>query len=153
MLDLGGQSQKMFFVDKKIVESKLELQNSQAGQELSRILLEFKEVCAKNEIKPLILYIPTATRIYAKYTTEQSGANWLSIRDKYLAASDNSEQVVAGISQRVGVEFLSLTPIFSAAAKKGRLIYHQLDSHWNSEGAELAAAHVVNILKSKGIAH
>ena len=53
------------------------------------------------------------------------------------------------LSQELDIDLVSVSPIFDLAAKKGKLLYYPLDTHWNSDAKELAAAFVADTLKSR----
>jgi hypothetical protein len=113
------------------------------------LLAEFRDLCLANNIVPIILYVPTATHIYADYSTEESGSHWLSLRGKQIATKDEIEKSIHYLAEYYKIDFISLTPVFERAAKEGELLYYPLDSHWNSEGKELAARYVAGELKSR----
>ena len=56
---------------------------------LKDVLGQLKALCSENDITPLVVFIPSTAHIYAEYSTHESGANWLSIRDQQIAAKDN----------------------------------------------------------------
>jgi hypothetical protein len=116
-------------------------------KELRTLLAEFNANCLENNIKPIILYIPHAGHIYARYITGESGTNWREIRDSQVEARANVEKAVAAVADELGVAFISLTVPFESAAKNGAMLYHPFDSHWNSVGKELAAAWVARQLE------
>ncbi len=118
-------------------------------QVLKKILDEFRDVCAENKIIPIIVYIPTNVHIYAEYSTEQSGRNWRRMRDEQIAAQGDTESAMRHLSQELNIDLISLTPVFKLAAEQGRLLYYPFDSHWNSDGKELAASFVADVLKLK----
>jgi SGNH hydrolase-like domain, acetyltransferase AlgX len=47
------------------------------------------------------------------------------------------------------MELIDLSPAFEAAASDGKMLYYPLDTHWNSEGREIAAGVVGTILRNK----
>src|SRR5262249_34135778 len=124
------------------------LQSEELG-ELRNILTEFKRICVENNIVPIFMYIPIAAHIYAEYSTESSGANWLKIRQEQIAIKANTEDAVLRLVEDVDIAFIDLTPVFESAAKDGKLLYYPFDSHWNSEGRAVAATVVAEILKHK----
>ena len=126
-----------------------ELLSSIEWQELRRVLKEFKELCAVDKIVPLLMNIPSKTRVYAKYSTERSGNDWLRIRDAQIVATENREKAILRLSEEIGLETLNLAPAFDMAAKTGNILFYPLGSHWNSKGREVAAAAVAERLKEK----
>ena len=147
LLHLGNENHKaLFFYKMKVNKDFL---NSEEGVELRKILMEFKSVCIKNAIIPIVLYIPIAAHIYAEYSTNESGVNWLQIRGEQIAAKAKMENAMIHLVQELHTPFIDLVPAFEAAAKDGKLLYYPFDSHWNSEGRAVAAAYVADILKHK----
>ncbi len=150
LLNLGeGKLEKMLFVESFGLDSPEELLKKKEWQELKLVLAEFRDVCNKNHIAPLIMYIPTDAHIYAPYSTDQSGKNWLQVRDQQIAVRNNTEEALQHLVGELKIEMISLTPVFESAAKQGKLLYYNLDPHWNSEGREVAAAFVAGYLRAK----
>ena len=54
-----------------------------------------------------------------------------------------------GLSTALNLELIDLSPAFESAAKDGRFLYYPFDTHWNSEGREVAAAFVVETLRTR----
>jgi hypothetical protein len=149
VLNLGGRSYTILFVPKFAKTTTEEMLRTEEFRALKKVFGEFRDVCEANGIKPIILYIPLAVHIYAQYSIEGSGFNWLQIRDGQIAASENRESAVNRLAQEFKIDVMSLTPRFQLATKKNKLIYYSLDSHWNSEGREIAAEFVADMLKSQ----
>jgi len=124
-----------------------EISGSDEWQELKRILIEFKNVCADNNIIPIIIYIPTASHIYAEFTNEHSGHNWLKIRDEQIAGKANVESAMVDLARELNLKLISLSQVYELAARDGKMLYYPFDSHWNSEGREVAAAFVAERLR------
>jgi hypothetical protein len=83
-----------------------------------------------------------------KYSTEESGANWLAIRDEQVMAKANAEGAIITLGYELNMLLVDLSPSFEAAAREGKMLYYPMDSHWNSEGREVGAAEVAKILTS-----
>jgi hypothetical protein len=150
LLNLGkDKSEKVLFVERLSLESPEELLKKQEWQELKLMLAEFKNICEKDHIVPLILYIPTGAHIYASYSSDDSGKNWLQIRDQQINARKNIEGAMQRLIEDLTIEMISLTPVFEDGAKQGKLLYYNLDPHWNSEGREIAATLVANYLRAR----
>jgi hypothetical protein len=153
LLDLGdGKLYKILIEDgfTRWHEAMLERENWIA---LENILREFRDVCAANQITPIVLYIPSSSHIYAQFSTSASGGNWLTIRDKEVASQKNTEMAVTRLVQSVGLDFVSSSSILERGAKEGKLLYFPLDPHWNSEGTDLVANYVADYLKNKYASH
>ena len=147
-LDLTGATRvKKVLFGRIRSKSEEELRSSGEWTELRRILREFKQVCVEHQIVPTILFIPTDTHIYAKYSTLESGQNWLQLREDQINRKEIIEQSMAQLSDELQIALVSLCPVFDTQARSGRLVYDPLDTHWNSEGREVAASHVANLLE------
>ena len=149
ILDLQGNRYPKLFIDKFMAATSEEMLRHAEFVALAGVLSEFKHVCQANGITPMVLYIPTAAHVYAKYSTPASGSNWLRVLKTQIAASDHTEDAVSALVRETGVDFLSLTAVFRRAAGEGRMLYYPLDAHWNSEGRELAARFVAQTVRSR----
>jgi len=151
-LKIGNKKGKMIFYYRIETRPLDVLLNTKGWLGIKRALTEFKDISARNNIVPIIMYIPSATHIYAEYSTMQSGRDWLKRRDEEIAAKQNVETAMVSLAQELRLKLISLSPIFEAQARDGKLLYHSLDSHWNPDGRELAAEYVAGILKAKFMA-
>src|SRR5262249_38839912 len=97
---------------------------------------------------PILLYVPAPTEIYAKYSTSESGANWLSMRQSFVTTSGSNEEASRKIAAEVGIAMISLRPAFEEAAREGKLVYYRLDVHWNDEGGKMPEKATAQALKS-----
>ena len=150
LVELGKKAiHRMLFIDQLITKSTDEILASDNGRRLKELLTEFKNLCAKNKIVPMIMFIPSAAHIYAEYSTQQSGRNWLKIRAEQIAAKANVEQAISALARTLDIELINLSVVFESAAKNGKMLYYPLTTHWNSEGMEVAAAFVADALKSR----
>jgi SGNH hydrolase-like domain, acetyltransferase AlgX len=134
-----------FFPRKRDVTPE-ELLSSRDWQRLREILTEFKRICTANSISPIIIYVPTDVHIYASYSTQDSGENWLQKREDQIAVKAYSENAMKKLAQELDFDLISLTPAFESAAEEGRMLYYPLDSHWNPEGIQVAAEFVAQAL-------
>jgi PAS domain S-box-containing protein len=135
----GGGVARMVFDDSPVTKSADELLQSPEWRALEKILIDFKNATEKRHIIPLLLYIPGATEIYAEYSTLESGGNWLRVRDSYIRTSGSKEEATQRVAAKVGIQLISLAPAFKQAARQGKFLYYPFDTHWNSEGREIAA--------------
>jgi PAS domain S-box-containing protein len=119
---------------------------------LEQILREFRDVSKANQITPVVLYVPAPARVYAPFSTEHSGKNWLALREQEIDNQDVIENQVIRIVESLDLDFISLSPVFEREAKDGKLLYYHLDPHWNSEGRAIAAAFVADVLRSQSAA-
>ena len=146
----GGVTPKVFIdrIPEMTVNQMLATEELQAIRDFFN---EFREVCQTNGIAPLILYIPTALQVYAPYTARASGSQWLAIRERQTAVRRNTELAIKSLAQETGIELISLTQAFEAAAAEGELVYYAVDPHWNARGREIAARFVAGVLKKKSL--
>ena len=142
-------TETIFFADRHWARSTDDLLRSPEWRALEKVLVAFKQISEENQIVPLMVYIPVATEIYAEYSTLESGANWLGLRESYIATSSSNEEAARKLAANVGIELISLLPAFKRAARQGELVYYRLDSHWNAEGREIAATVTAEALKAR----
>jgi SGNH hydrolase-like domain, acetyltransferase AlgX len=148
-LNVHGTVHRKLFIDRFTGRSTTELLATEELSALKNILTQFNELCNANGITPIILYIPAAVQIYAKYSTQASGASWLKQLKTQLAVSHDIETAIGALVREAEIDFVSLTPAFERAAEEGKLLYYPLDAHWNSEGSEIAARCVAQMFQSK----
>jgi SGNH hydrolase-like domain, acetyltransferase AlgX len=53
------------------------------------------------------------------------------------------------LAKQLNIPFIDLCPVFEASARDGKLLYYPFDTHWNSEGREVAAAFVAKTLRGR----
>ena len=149
ILNVGGRFYPKLFIDKLPETTTDQMLATEEFEAIKNIFSEFREVCQTNRITPVILYIPTALQIYAHYTTEASGSQWLQVRNRQIAARENTEKAIKVLADGSRVDLISLTPVFQRAASEGKMVYYALDAHWNAEGREIAARFVADVLKKR----
>ena len=145
-----GTTEKMVFLDKHVAKTPTELLPLPEWRALERVIIQFKELSESHGSIPLLLYIPGATEIYSRYSTLESGAQWLAMRGAMIATGGSNGEATRTIAARVGVELIDLRPAFEEAARHGQLVYYRLDSHWNAKGREIAAEITAQALKRLG---
>jgi hypothetical protein len=139
-LRIGEETIQTIFRYKLETQTPGELLELNEWNVLRELFGQFKAIAAEHHFVPIVLFFPTKAHIYAEYSTSDSGAKWLAIRDKQIAAKDNVETAVRTLCREVGIELISLSPAFEQAASRGKLVYYPFDSHWNSEGRQVAAS-------------
>ena len=149
LVKLHDRTYPKLFIDKLPTTTAAQMLAGEEFKAIRDLLVEFKEICGKHHIAPLILYIPTAAHIYAEYSAPESGRNWLRIREGQIAARKNVETAIQSLVEDTGLPFLSLAPLFESAAARGRMLYYPLDAHWNAEGREVAAQYLARIVKQR----
>jgi len=147
VLRLGNETHKVFFAYKNDLRPPDKIQSSSEWQALTRILQEFKAVSLANGIVPVVVFIPTAAHIYTGYSTAQSGVNWLRLRDAQTRARANVEESMIRLTRELQIRLIDLVPAFDLAAANGRLLYYPFDTHWNSEGRQVAAEVVAKAIE------
>ena len=143
-----GTTKKILFVNHHSTKSTEDLLRSPEWEAMKNFLIEFKRVCEQNQITPVVLYIPAASEVYTEYSTPDSGANWLAVRKSEMETRGNNEKAAQVITHNVGIRMVSLLPPFKEAAREGKLVYYQLDAHWNGAGREIAAEVTASALKA-----
>ena len=139
VLRLGNETHKVFLAHKNDLRPPAKIRGSPEWQALTTILQEFKAVATANGIVPVVVFIPTAAHIYADYSTAQSGANWLRLRDAQARGRANVEKSMILLTEELDLRLIDLAPAFDRAAAEGKLLYYPFDTHWNSEGRQVAA--------------
>jgi hypothetical protein len=147
MVKLQDVTFPMVFIDREDTRSPAEIESSGNWRRLTDLVAQFKAVSLQHDIRPVILFIPTAAHIYAEYSTPESGPEWLKVRGEQIAAKMNLETSVARLSRDLGVPFISLSPPFEAAAREGKALYDWFSVHFTPKGIDVAGAYVADRLK------
>jgi hypothetical protein len=112
---------------------------------LRSILSEFKSICHKHQIIPLLIYIPTATQVYAELYSSDSNGQFI---ERVMNSLDNpSLHAIANLTTELHIDFINLLPVFKKKAADGHLLYHPFDTHWNLEGRRTAASFIASYFK------
>jgi hypothetical protein len=146
-IHLGNRTYHTIFVYDTDPRSQEELAQSIEIKALDDILKEFKAVCAQHSITPIVLFVPTKAHIYLPYSEMPRFAP-----DRLQRSKDYRPYVEAVVQKTVGangIQWISLTQPFEAAAREGRFLYYETDTHWNSEGRQLAAEFVASLFREK----
>jgi len=117
------------------------LTSSEEWKRLRSLLNEFRELAFEQQIRPLVLYIPTKLQVYEPFLLEGTGATRST-----LAPNEALTRIAADLD----LEMIDLLPVFRGAAARGELLYHPYDSHWNSDGMQRAAEHIAARLQGPG---
>lgn len=113
------------------------------------MLVEFSRICKNEQIKPVLVFIPTVLQIYGRYYTADSPPKFLANIGQQLKYETNSEEALARIADELEVQLIDLVPTFRDFARRGILLYYPFDSHWNSRGKQAAAEAVAKSLLSQ----
>ena len=95
------------------------------------------------------MFIPTKVHIYAQYSTDKSGENWLKIRQEQIAVKANIENALISLAEQLDIMLINLVPVFESLAREGKMLYYPFDTHWNSAGREIAARYVAEVLQDR----
>ena len=152
-VNIGNQNYQLLFHYKSDPRPVDEIIGSTEWQYLKKILAEFRDISEQNGITPIVMYIPSTAHIYAQYSTKQSGENWLKIRPQQVAVKANMEDAMVRVANEIGIKLASLTPVFEAAAREGKLLYYPFDTHWNSIAREIASDFMASMLKKEMEVH
>lgn len=136
-LDLSGNPIETVFVYGTDPRSTTELRDSDEIHALGLLLNDFKRTSMEIGVTPAVVFIPSKRHIYQTYQIDTQDSSGL----------ENLETAVSETVFRSDLPWISLTPAFNAAAKQGQFLYYENDTHWNSEGRQLAALFVWNELK------
>ncbi len=110
--------------------------NSPAATVLSGVFVEWARLCQENNIRPLVVFIPSAAHIYGPYVTPQQPGPGHAL-----------ESAIKQIAQQASLPWMSLTPAFEQAAGEGNFLYYTFDTHWNSEARLIASQKIAEQLE------
>jgi hypothetical protein len=136
----------MVFIDRVPTQSTDAIQRTENWQQIKTLLSRFHALCAEHDISPWVLFVPTAAHIYAQYSTDRSGRDWLQVRDEQVRAKENLEVALAQLSAELGISFISLTAPFEAGAKNGAVLYDSFSVHLTAKGADIGGQHLAEAL-------
>lgn len=138
IIDLEGKKIPMFFD-----YWEKEVTNEQRTA-LKSIISQFKSICDSKHIIPILVYIPTASQVYAELSSNDSNAAYIDRVKNTLG--NPSLEALEMIASQLEVDFINLLPLFQSQAHKGRLLYYPFDTHWNIEGRRTAASFLASYL-------
>lgn len=130
-VQLPGRNFETIFVYAIETRPPAELLQSVEMQELRTILASFQKLSAEHGIRPVLLFIPSATHLYLPYAKPADAGQ--------SAARGHLEQAVRELAGSAKISFVSLVPVFEKATAEGKILYYPTDTHWNSEARQLAA--------------
>ena len=145
---LTGSRFETIFVYPMDSRSPEELIHSPEGEALKNILAEFKAMSAAKGITPVLVFIPSSTHIFLPHATPWIYRAINRNFEKQMRSRPHVETMVGTLARELGIPGIDLTPSFEEATKAGRVLYYVSDTHWNSEGRELAAKIVASALSS-----
>lgn len=138
---LGEETHDFIFGNVVDSRSRADLIATNEWKQLSSILSNFRSICIKNQIIPIVLFIPTKTSVYGSYCTSMTEQKRLNMQNAGVLESAMQE-----LCSKSDLKFVTLTPLFESLAAEGEILYYPFDSHWNSEGREAAAVFVASQL-------
>jgi hypothetical protein len=130
-----GRTRRMYFLYPGLPLSERDMD---AFEKTRAILAEAYELCARDGIRLLVVYLPTKFRVYGTLVEVETGSD---LRQWVLNdLPERFRQTMGAISP--GIEYLDLTPRFLEAARRGTMLFFLDDSHWSPEGHDLAAQEI-----------
>jgi SGNH hydrolase-like domain, acetyltransferase AlgX len=141
IIQIGNKKVPMVFSrwEKEVINEQLSAMKS--------IISEFKSICYENDIIPVLIYIPTATQVYAELYSPDSNSQFI---DRVMNNPDNpSLQAIATLVTQLNIDFINLLPVFKQRAADGYLLYYPFDTHWNIEGRRTAASFIASYFEKR----
>jgi hypothetical protein len=114
------------------------LASSKEWKTLKEVLNEFKKLCRDNNIRPVLVFIPSKIQIYNDYLTTESGLQVQRFKLQQDRYNLNSEKAFLSLCRQLGLEVIDLVPHFQQLARQEQLLYYPFNNHWNSHGIEEA---------------
>lgn len=122
--------------------STAQLLASPEWQVLKSILSEFRLFCLRNNIQPLLVYIPSKIQVYDQYATENSGRSFKKKLAEHYPFRKNAHEAFTTLARELNLTVIDLLPYFEHLAAQGQLLYYPFDTHWNKTGIRAAANHI-----------
>jgi hypothetical protein len=124
-----------------------QLLSSDEWKRLRTVIGEFKAVALEHDILPIIVFIPTKAEVYGSFYSKQSGQRFLEkVRDQ-VQFENNTAEALETVAREQGVHVVNLLPHFRDLARRGHVLYHPFDTHWNISGRQAAAEIIAKILR------
>jgi hypothetical protein len=118
-----------------------------------RAISQFLDLSKKHGIRLVLVGVPSKAQVSRSFyeisafdEDRRSKLYALQIMQDGFSFSQPDE-VVHGIAEEFGVEYISLLPIFRKIGANE--LYFQIDHHWNPKGQSLAASALCNVLTSE----
>jgi hypothetical protein len=116
-----------------------------------RVLTDVTRYLQEKGIRVAMVYSPCPHQHDPMVGTLRKAVG-VEISDEWLRNRSEFEQRIAGLTDQLGVPFLSLTDIFREASAKHPSGYNYgLDEHWNAAGHRLAAEAIINWMGRAGL--
>jgi hypothetical protein len=170
MVEVGGQMVSLAFYDNQTAllsasQSDIEASTNFALTEAA--LGELKAACDAQGARLLLVYMPAKEHVYLPLIDDDqavatilAGAGSVSLDgDGYVLVDssplaqevlwthlDDQRRALQALAERLGLDFLDLTPSFQTETARGRSLYFPINAHWNQEGQQLAAEAVATYL-------
>jgi acetyltransferase AlgX (SGNH hydrolase-like protein) len=147
-IDRSGRSREFYFatgVQHGEGDPQLPREQCRQLQRFRSVLSQAHELCARNGIDLVVVFLPAKFRVYRPYcqfAPDSPCRNW---------PVDELAGAVEKMVHDVGPEivFLNLAPSFQAAAASGELLYLPDDTHWSADGHHLAARGIARSLTQR----
>ncbi len=115
------------------------LRKEESWSRLGTILADFRDLCDRHGVKPVTVFIPMKSHVLAPFTTSASSSEWMAVRDQQIRDRGNVETAFRTLAESAGLDVISLTEPFTEAVRVGEIPYYPYDTHWNSQGRQIAA--------------
>ena len=103
----------------------------------SKALISYKKYCDSQKIDFLFLPMPNKETVYFDLVP-------LSEQPDYLFRLDS-------ILCNAKVNIINILPLYNLERRKGSLLYHPDDSHWNGYATQLVAKEIKDYLDTRGL--
>ncbi len=114
-------------------------------KKLRQLLKQFNDIASKNNITPIVLYIPSKLQVYGNlYLNNESGVRFIANVVEQLKYETNSLEAMQSITTDLDIRFIELFSYFKKLANNGEQLYYSFDTHWNVNGRKHAAEYLYN---------
>jgi len=119
----------------------------EAWRTTEALLAAIREETAAAGSRFLLVHAPT------KWEVERD--DWNELRERYKLAPSwwgiGTQQRLAEIAERQGIEYLDLRAPLRQAAGAGQRQYFRLDVHWTASGHEVVAGEIAKVVADRAL--
>lgn len=120
--------------------------NLKSLQILEKELVQFGALLKENDVAFLMAFVPNKSRIYRDVCQfPQADCDQWFVEDLPLQLAELLERAVPGAT------FLDLSEPLHQAARDGRRVYFEDDTHWTAVGHEIAAEEIARVIRDKNL--
>ena len=120
---------------------------------MTDILTEIVAKCREHDIEPGIVYIPS--RFQYDHQSYEDWNPWIQggiiVKKEWLTQKAEVQKRLASWTQKMGLPFLDLTPVFRNAMKSDEAVNYRLDGHWTPKGHEIAGKTIAKWICEKNV--